>query len=178
MCCLTCKYFDPTEPPEHKAAREAGNCEESCGKKWNCFTVFRFVQRHQDARLAGLCRFNPDPLKVWSWHACAQHQPVLDPLANGWGITAFGQHRTTGGHYNEQLSLTEWAAQQFWAIKRKEGDQTYQDQRISDLETSNRLLRNQLASARKRSASRLARLQKKPKPDKPQPQPLRLVAAE
>ena len=173
MCCLTCSYFSATEPPEHKAAREAGRCESSCGKEWSWATVFRYVQNH-DTTLSGYCRLNPNMQPVVSWEVCGQHRLVCG-RDNGWGLHAFDIEKG-------QVSLVEWARRQYWHVKRNEGDWRYR--RMSELERTNGELRQQLAVARKRSASRLARLQKlqnkrpKPEPKLPEPSVLRLVAAE
>jgi hypothetical protein len=173
MCCLTCSYFEATEPPDHKAAREAGRCEGSCGKKWDWHTIFRYVQNH-DEPLKGFCRLTPVRTPVVPWDACAQHHPVVGNY-DSWNISAFDADRDHG--------LVEWAVDQYTRLKRKQ--YSWEVRRRTYLEEQNSELRQQLTVARKRSASRLARLQKlqknnkpKPEPKLPEPQQLRLVAAE
>jgi hypothetical protein len=171
MCCLTCSYFQAIEPPEHKAAREAGRCEGSCGKEWNWRTAILYVRNHKEP-LKGFCRFNPLAVETSPWGACGQHRPVLGK-DNGWGIRAFDGERDCG--------LMEWAIKGYRDLMRGDsGD--WSSRRLNYLEEMNGQLRQQLAAARKRSASRLARLQKnkkpRPEPKLPEPSMLRLVAAE
>jgi hypothetical protein len=172
MCCLTCSYFSATEPPEHKAAREAGRCEGSCGEKWDCYTIFRYVQNHKEP-LKGVCRFNPVGVDTLPWSACGQYQPVLG-RENGWGIRAFDP--------GSDHSLMEWATKEYLRIR--ENKLNWQIRRLRHLEEMNSELRHDLAAARKRSAGRLARLKKlqnkkpKPEPKLQEPSVLRLVAAE
>lgn len=173
MCCLTCAYFNPTEPPEHKVEREANRCASRCGNEWNWHTAFRYVAEH-DALLHGVCIHDPKKREMASWDVCGQHIPVLSG-ENGWGLREFKSSE-------RDRSLVEWARDQYWMIK---AGGPNRNTRVAELEAQNQSLRNQLATARKRSASRLARLQKAAKPAKPtkptktdeplQPQ-LRLVA--
>jgi hypothetical protein len=166
MCCLTCAYFDPIEPEAHKIARESGQCEAHCGREWDWYTAFRYIQSHEEP-LHGICRHNPVNVSKPSWGVCGQHKPVLSP-DNGWGVRAFGR--------DSDHSLLDWARKQYLNIKR--GPENRREQEL--LEQQNRELRRQLAIARKRSASRLAKLQKGAKPKSvepnvlPEPQ-LRLV---
>lgn len=180
MCCLTCTYFDPTEPVEHKVRREAGLCEAHCGNEWSWHTALRYVQSHAEP-LHGVCRFNPEGVQKSSWGVCGQHKPVLNPQNNGWGITEY----KSGAYDYDHRGLMEWARQQYLNIK--EDKKSFDRERVEHLEEVNQALRKQLTTARKRSASRLARLQKaakaEPKPveviEAPAPQPvapLRLVA--
>ena len=155
MCCLTCAYFQAVEPPEHKAAREAGKCEGACGDKWDWHTVFRYVQNHKEP-LKGFCLLNPVPTPTTPRNACGQHKPVLGSN-NGWGVRAYDER---------DRGLVEWATQQYRNVVLKEYV-TWEQERINHLQTMNTRLRQQLATARKRSESRLARLQKqKRKPDR------------
>jgi hypothetical protein len=173
MCCLTCTYYDPTEPAAHKIARESGQCESQCGKEWDWHTAFRYVQSHSRGEpLYGVCRFNPEGVKKPSWDICGQHRPVLDVNSNGWGIQ----------EYKQQCGLMEWSRKQYLNIRDKVGRDARDYASREILRGENRDLRRQLAVARKRSASRLARLQKaaKVKPEKNESvvvvTPLRLVA--
>lgn len=153
MCCLTCAYFDPIEPEFHKKQREAGQCQSACGKKWHWHTAFRYVMEHDQNRpLQGACRLNPQPMAKASWDFCGQHEPVLDE-SNGWGIRKFNPQ-------SGERSLKEWANRQYWNIRKGGDEGNHFNKRTRELEESNAELRRQLATARKRSAARLAKLQK------------------
>lgn len=169
MCCLTCAYFDPIESSEHRKEREANRCTSQCGKQWDWHTAFHYVGAHEEP-LFGICRHAPEGLRKASWDVCGQHYPVLPSLDNGWGVREFGSK-------DNDRSLMEFAQEQYLTIKNF--NKTSENGRIAALEEQNRALRKQLATARKRSAVRLARLQKAAKPIKEarsvQPQ-LRLVA--
>lgn len=163
MCCLTCTYFDPTEPEAHKIAREAGRCEAHCGKEWNWLTAIHYVQEHVEP-LHGVCRFSPEGVKKSSWGVCGQHKPILDPQDNRRGVTAF----RPGDYSYSCKGLIEWSQEQYRNIKQDKLQSHLTRQETRELERQNRELRRQLVTARKRSASRLAKLQKvakvEPKP--------------
>jgi len=147
MCCLVCKYFDPIEPNDHKQLREAGRCEANCGKEWTNVTAVRFVREHRK-NIDGWCLHRPEPKLKNSGHICAQ------------------------------ISVPEYFFNKYWGLERMESDDTlrgwarnvmrdlmaesYEQQRIDQLEKHNTELLRQLAAARKISASRLARLKKQP----------------
>jgi hypothetical protein len=171
MSCLVCKYFQPTEPEDHRRRRESGQCESNCGKEWNQYTAVRYYKNHKRG-LQGWCMFYPKPEQKESGHVCAQID-VPDYFYNShWGLERI----------EPREHLFEWARKQMTNLVQT----SWENRRIRELDETNMELRRQLAAARKVSASRLARLQKQPKPEKPKqleqpelPQSIvRLVAAE
>jgi len=172
MPCLICKYWQPTEPPQHKADREANACQSYCGKKWDHCTAIRYVKSH--GALQGWCRLHPEPLPVAHSHICGDIK-TFDFVHNAyWGVPRWGED------FHDE-TLFEWAGRALTVLKHGTGTERRNDQ----LEEENTELRRQLKASRKISASRLARLQKQkpePQPEQKELDPLpkypRLVAAE
>ena len=170
MTCLICRHFQPTEPQEHKALREAGQCESNCGKRWHFRpTVINYLRNHGGA-LQGWCRLNPESKSTPFNHFCGQIS-VFDWILNHWGVEP------------PDLSedMFEWAQKSLTTVLRG----TPETQERKRLEQEVEELRRQLKRSREISASRLKRLQKsKPEPKvepevEREPAPLlRLVAAE
>jgi hypothetical protein len=172
MACLVCKYFDPIEPDEHKKLREAGQCEEHCGKDWNGHTAVHYVKNHRK-NIDGWCRWNPEAKRVISGHVCAQVDIPEFYYNHNWKLDRIEP--------NERLM--EWTRKQYRILTGLHND-TWEEKRLDYLEDQNQELRRQLEASRRISASRLDRLQKqaKPKPKllelEPLPEYPRLVAAE
>lgn len=166
MPCLICRYFQPAEPQEHKQQRETNQCESHCGREWDQFTAIRYVRNH-GGMLDGWCRLYPEAKRVAHNHVCGQIS-VRDYYFNSsWGVERM----------DPDDNLFEWAS---GALTTVLDGGSFSRQRLEHLEGQNRELRRQLKRAREVSASRLKRLQKSDdEPEaKPEPAPLRLVAAE
>ena len=171
MTCLVCRYFQPAEPPEHKQAREARQCEAHCGNKWNQHTAIQYVKHH--GTLGGWCRLHPEPKHFNHNHICGQ---ISLP-------DYFFNHHWCVEPLTERDNLFEWAEKTLATVLH--GPNRWD--RTNELREDNAELRRQLKRAREISASRLKRLQKtdksKPEPE-PEPEPLaepfrpHLVAAE
>jgi hypothetical protein len=140
-----------------------------CGKEWNWHAAFRFVGSHEEL-LHGVCRLDPARIGKSSWDVCSRHQPVLED-ENGWGVRKF-----------QSGSLVEWGRKQYLNIKEFSARSKQRKSEFEKVSDENASLRRQLAAARKRSAGRLARLQKVAEPEAAkspdlQPaSPLRLVS--
>lgn len=168
MPCLVCKYFQPTEPEQHKKLRESGHCESHCGREWSRYTAVQYVKNHKQD-LTGWCMLNPEGRPKQSGHVCGQVDIPSYYFNANWGLERI----------KEDEHLFEWAQKQYTVL----ANGTHRDRRNAYLETDNAELRRQLQAARKISASRLKRLQKS---EQPEPKPLdplpsnivRLVAAE
>jgi hypothetical protein len=160
MTCLMCRYFQPAEPEEHKQQRESGTCQQSCGRDWDHFTAIQYVRRHKQA-VDGWCLLMPQPLVRRSAQVCGQIS-LLEVLTNPyWAITPFDRARDE--------TLHEWASKQYQTLLYGlDGRRTEREH----LEEQNKTLKQQLKAARKISASRLERLQKRDqkKPDQPEQQ--------
>jgi len=167
MSCLLCRYFQATEPPQHRAEREAGRCRSSCGRDWDQHTALHYVRNH--GHLDGLCLLHPGPTRHVHNHVCGDISVRTDwPFRDARAFTAYD-------------NLAEWAAQQLQVVLHG----TWQEQERNKLRDENEELRRQLKRVREISASRLARLQSKQPEPKAEPavKPLpkfkpRLVAAE
>ena len=172
MTCLICRYFQPTEPAQHKADREAGACQSNCGDKWNWYTARNYVKNHGD--LKGWCRAHPKPELVGFNHFCGDISVYEYLLNSRWGVERF----------DKDDNLFEWAQKQLTTVLHG----TWEHRHNERIANENEQLKQQLKRARKISASRLARLQKNKQEQKPEPKPetepeaipthLRLVAAE
>ena len=144
MPCLVCQFFDPTEPPQHRAEREARACGHGCGSLWDHHTAISFVHHHkQDVQ--GWCLLNPEPLRKQGSAICGQIQPVE---LNHWFIDQ-SQYRKT-----ENESLVHWGLRVYRMIK----DGSWRSQRAVKFEADNHRLKLQLKEARARSARRLKKL--------------------
>ena len=145
MTCLICRYFQPTEPPEHKAEREAGKCQSFCGREWDQHTAIRYVQNH--GSIQGWCRLQPEPRRCGYNHVCGSIS-VREYFYNPhWAVERFQPND----------NLFEWASNALTTVLGG-GNPRYQDRRR--LVDENKELRRQLKRAREISASRLERLQK------------------
>lgn len=168
MACLVCRYFQPTEPPEHKQQREAGQCQSNCGNKWDQHTAISYVKNH--GHLEGWCRLHPEPRRCAYNHVCGDISVREHYLNHYWCLEPFGS----------EDNIFEWAGKTLSTILH--GSPWRGSARVSELEESNAELRRQLKAARKISASRLKRLQKtkQPEPEQSPVEPFqpRLVAAE
>jgi hypothetical protein len=169
MTCLICRYYQPAEPPQHKADREAGQCQSACGKKWNQFTAINYVKSH--GSLDGWCRLHPEAKRYAYNHVCGDISVCSYFLNSGWGVEPF----------EARDNLFEWAQEALGTVLHG----TWNRQRSEELVEQNTELRRQLKRTREISASRLKRLQKienKPtsKPEHSVEEPFypRLIAAE
>jgi len=164
MPCMICQYFQPTEPAEHKADREAGRCQSNCGNRWNQHTAINHIKAH--GKIDGWCRLHPAPLPVKHNHICGDISVVEHFHNPHWGVTKMTPND----------NIFEWAVKALGEVL----NGTWQEQRADQLDAENRKLRKQLKGSRKVSASRLERLQKKQdeRPVEQQPFRPRLVAAE
>lgn len=165
MPCLICRYFQPIEPPEHRVQREARACEHNCGNKWDQHTAIRYYRNHQQ-HLQGFCHLHPTAVKVSSGYVCAQIAPPEYFFNPHWALERLEPND----------NLYEWTAKALGVLLHGHWADA-QNNRLAD---ENRKLREQLKIARKRSAARLARLQKTSKEPEGEPAPTypRLVAAE
>jgi hypothetical protein len=151
MPCLLCRWFEPIEPDQHRQSRESGACQQSCGHSWDRSTAMSYVRHHQKF-LQGFCRFNPQPLQRSCADVCGQFSMVktywrgLDP---------------PGG----KESLVDWSRQQIAIVR----NGSWEDREFDYLRKQTKELRQELKTARQRSAARLAELRKlraaKPKPE-------------
>jgi hypothetical protein len=168
MPCILCKYYQPTEPEDHRQLRESGQCESNCGKEWNNHTAVRYYKNHRKS-LDGWCVLNPKPEPRRAGHVCAQIE-IPEYFYNGnWGVERI----------DPDEFLLDWSHKQITNLC----NGTWTSRRNDELEEQNVELRNQLTAVRKISASRLKRLQKikdKPEPKTEPELPFRphLVAAE
>jgi hypothetical protein len=161
MPCLICKNFDPIEPADHQQMREAGLCEQHCGNKWDGITAVNYIKEHGQEcgnKLQGFCRLNPEPRPVSSAHVCAQ----ID-VPNYFFNTYWGVERR-----RQDDRLLDWARAQYEALLQD----SWQEAHRKQLEKENKVLRRQLESVRKISASRLARLQRRQEPQQQKPETL------
>jgi hypothetical protein len=163
MPCLICRYFQPTEPQQHKQDREAGRCESRCGDKWTQGTAVEYVKNHGE--IEGWCRLHPVPKRVVYNHVCGDVSVVRYFLSSGWGVNPFDSND----------NIFEWAQTTLGTVIHG----NYRSQRLAEQNTT---LRRQLKHARKVSAARLERLktiEAKPEPEPPAGEVYpRLVAAE
>ena len=168
MPCLICRYFRATEPAEHKADREAGHCESSCGNTWNQHTAISYVRHH--GKLEGWCWRYPETKPVKHNHVCGEVSVLEYFMNHHWRVEPF----------DGEKNLFEWTEKTLGVVLNDNGDWNRQE-RVR-LEKQNTELRRQLKRAREISASRLKRLQKdKPEAEAETPvEPFRprLVAAE
>jgi hypothetical protein len=167
MACLICRYFQPNEPAQHKKEREAGQCQSSCGNKWDQHTAINYVRNH--GQLDGFCRLHPEPKLYGYNHVCGDVSVRKYFLNHHWRVEPFGP----------QDNLFEWACEALTVVLH--GDDSFLTQ-ARRTEEQNVELRRKLKRAREISASRLKRLQKiEPvsEPERPA-EPFRphLVAAE
>src|SRR5262249_48769039 len=154
MTCLICRYFQPTEPAQHKADREAGKCEAHCGDKWNWHTARRYVKNHGND-LKGWCRLHPKPELVAFNHFCGDIS-VYEYLFNSrWGLERFDDSTD---------NLFEWAQAQLTTVLRG----TWETRHYERLTSENIELKRQLKRVQQISASRLKRLQKNKPDQKPE----------
>jgi len=163
---LICRYFRATEPPQHKADREAGRCEGLCGDDWDQYTWVQYVKNH--GRLEGWCFRFPKAEQVGHSHVCGEVTVPEYFLNHSWQVEPL----------QPRDNLFAWASKALDVVLR--GNPT--DQSYRHLEEQNTELRRQLKRSREISASRLKRL-RKPKPEAEPEQPAepfrpRLVAAE
>ena len=169
MPCLICRYFQPTEPEQHKIDREAGRCESHCGNRWDQITAIQYVRNH--GPIKGWCRLHPEPKPFDHNHICGDIVVREFFYNHHWGIEKI----------EADDNLFEWAQKSLTTLVHR----TWERREQQHLEEQNTLLKQQLKAARKISASRLKRLQKidadkkEPAPDVSE-QPFRphLVAAE
>jgi len=143
MTCLLCRYFQPIEPPQHKADREAGKCRKHCGKEWDQHTAINHVKNHPGQPLDGWCRLAPTALRKRYGDICSEIS-VREYFFTGWGVEAFEPND----------NLFEWAEQSLQTVLYG----SWQRRHAEQLEKDNAKLREQLKQLRKISASRLKRL--------------------
>ena len=169
MTCLICRYFQPTEPPQHKLDREAGRCESHCGKEWDHHTAIRYIKNH-GGQIDGWCRRHPEAKQVKHGHFCGDIS-VYDYFYN---------HHWAVEPIEPRQGLFDWAQEALSTVLHGSARANWSVRRNKRLEEQNVELRRQLKQARKISMSRLERLQKnKPKPEQPaEPFRPRLIAAE
>ena len=168
MSCLICRYFRPTEPPQHKIEREAGQCQHSCGNKWEQHTGISYV-KHHGGTLAGWCFRYPETKQVQYNHVCGEVSVREFFLNHYWRVKPL----------KADDNLFEWAEETLGIVLHGNGNWNAQER--ARLEKQNTELQRQLKRAREISASRLKRLQKdKPAVSEFPAEPFRphLVAAE
>jgi hypothetical protein len=144
MTCLICRYFQPSEPPEHKQDREAGQCQSSCGDRWNQHTAINYVKDH--GSLNGWCRLHPETKPVTYNHFCGDISVREHFFNHHWCVEPF----------KPEDNLFEWAQRTLGLVLHG----TWREQRNEHDAEQNKQLRRQLKRAREISASRLKRLQK------------------
>jgi len=156
MPCLICRYFQPCEPPQHKADREAGKCQPYCGSEWNQVTAINYVKHH--GKLGGWCHLHPEAKQVPHAYICGDISVRDNFYEPGWGIVPI----------TPEDNLFEWASKQLGTLVHG----TWTRRENERLEAENEQLRSQLKRVREISASRLKRLQKS-KPEQPKAEPER-----
>ena len=151
MTCLICRYFQPTEPAQHKVDREAGRCASACGNRWNQITAIHHVRNH--GPIKGWCRLHPEPRPFDHNHVCG-YIVVREFFHNQyWAVERL----------KPDDNLFEWAQNALTAVIN--GTWNWREQhRLAEENTE---LKRQLKAARKISASRLKRLQEPEKEKKP-----------
>jgi hypothetical protein len=147
MTCLICRYFQPREPEQHKADREAGRCAGNCGDRWEQHTAINYVRQH--GKLDGWCRLHPEPKLYPHNHVCGDISVRAYFLNHYWRVEPFGP----------EDNIFEWAGKTMGIVLRDD-NQTWREREGVRAMEQNVELKRQLKAARKVSASRLRRLQK------------------
>jgi len=153
MTCIVCRYFQPIEPAQHKADREAGRCESHCGKRWTRTTAINCIREHTLLDLEGWCRLHPKPEKVHHRHFCGQVS-VLDYFHRHWGVERIGSDE----------DMFQWAQETLNVVMHG----TWESQQARRTEEENEELKRKLKRVQEISASRFKRLQQQKANEKPE----------
>lgn len=143
MTCLICRYFQPIEPAQHKADREAGRCQSDCGTDWTQHTAINHVKNH--GALDGWCRLHSKAERYVYNHVCGDIS-VRSYFLTNWGVKSF----------EADDNLFEWAEKALGVVIHG----SWRTQQHAELTKQNAELKRQLKATRKISASRFKRLQK------------------